>query len=161
MRSAHWFSDWLRGRKQIVKGGSRHLPVSHGVSILGPVSLLFTDGVPSHVTCDKIVMYADDSHFLNSSNKHDLINHKLKLQNMLSTVQTWYEQNILKVNPAKTEMMVFWMPKLAGLDGITVNYGGVQIRPVSKMKVLGVTLSLSPGLRWENHVSILQKSTPR
>ena len=159
--SAHWFSDWLRGRKQMVKGGSRHLPVSHGVvqgSILGPILfLLFTNDAPSHVNCDKIVMYADDSQFLNSSSKNDLINHKIKLEDMLCSVQIWYDQNSLKVNPAKTEMMVFGMPKRAGPGGITVNFGGAQIRPVSKMQVLGVTLD--PELRWENHISaVVRKS---
>ena len=141
--------------------GSRHLPVSHGVvqgSILGPMSfLLFTHNAPSHVNCDKIVMYANDSQFLNSSNKNDLINHKLKLEDMLSTVQIWYDQNSLKVNPAKSEMMVFGMPKRAGLGGITVNFGEAQIRPVPKMKVLGITLG--PELRWESHVSaVVRKS---
>ena len=102
-------------------------------------------------------MYADDSQFLNSSSKNDLINHKIKLEDMLCSVQIWYDQNSLKVNPAKTEMMVFGMPKRAGPGGITVNFGGAQIRPVSKMQVLGVTLD--PELRWENHISaVVRKS---
>ena len=157
----HWFSDWLCDRRQIVKGGSRHLPVSHGViqgSILGPVLfLLFTNDVACHVPCDKIVMYADDSQFLNSSNKNDLATYRLKLEDMLSAVQNWYDQNRLKVNPAKTEMMIFGMPKHSTLDDITVNFAGVQVRPATKMKVLGVTLD--PELRWEDHVStVIRKS---
>ena len=54
-------------------------------------------------------------------------------------------------------MMVFGMPKRAGPGSITVNFGRAQIRPVSKMQVLRVTLD--PELRWENHVSaVVRKS---
>ena len=141
---SHWFSDWLSDRRQIVRGGTRQLPVTHGViqgSTLGPVLfLLFTNDVASHVTCDKIVMYAEDSQFLNSSSKNDLASHKLKLEDMLSTVQNWYDQNSLKLNPTKTEMMIFGIPKQASSGDITVNFAGAQVRPVTKMKVLGVTL---------------------
>ena len=158
---SHWFSDWLSDRRQIVRGGTRQLPVSHGViqgSTLGPVLfVLFTNDVASHVTCDKIVMYADDSQFLNSSSKNDLASHKLKLEDMLSTVQNWYDQNSLKLNPTKTEMMIFGIPKQASSGYITVNFAGTQVRPVTKMKVFGVTLD--PELRWEDHVStVIRKS---
>ena len=118
---------------------------------------MFTNDVASHVPCDKIVMYADDSQFLNSSNKNGLVMHKLKLEEMFSAVQNWYDQNRLKVNPAKTEMMLFGMPKRSTPDDITVKFAGVQVRPVTKMKVLGVTLD--PELRWEDHVSmVIRKS---
>ena len=39
----------------------------------------------SHVVCDKIVMYADDSQFLNSFNKNDMNSHKRKVEDMLSS----------------------------------------------------------------------------
>ena len=135
--------------------------VTHGViqcSTLGPVLfLLFTNDVASYVTCDKIVMYADDSQFLNSSSKNDLASHKLKLEDMLSTVQNWYDHNSLKLNPTKTEMMIFGIPKQASSGDITVNFAGAQVRPVTKMKVLGFTLD--PELRWEDHVStVIRKS---
>ena len=158
---SHWFSDWLSDRRQVVKGGSGHLPVSHGViqgSILGPILfLLFTNDVASHVPCQKIVMYADDSQFLNSSRKNELAAHKLQLEDMLSAVQNWYDQNSLKVNPTKTEMMIFGLSKQENRSNFTVNFAGAQVRPVNSMKVLGVTLD--PELRWEDHVStVIRKS---
>ena len=79
----------------------------------------------------------------------NLATYRLKLEDMLSAVQNWYDQNRLKVDPAKTEMMIFGMPKHITLDDITVNFAGVQVRPATKMKVLGVTLD--PELRWEDH----------
>ena len=152
----HWFSDWLGGRQQLVKGGLHLLPVTHGViqgSTLGAILFsLFTNDVASHMTCDKVVMYAYDSQFLNSFNKSDINSHKRKLEYMLSIVQNWYDQNGLKVNPAKTEMMLFGMTK-QGIGGdIFVNFAGAEVRPTMKMKVLGVTLD--PELKWEDHVSM-------
>ena len=103
------------------------------------------------MTCDKIVMYADDSQFLNSSDKNDMNGHKRKLEDMLAIVQNWYDQNRLKINPAKTEMMFFGMPK-QGIGGdVIVKFAGAHVRPTMKMKVLGVILD--PELRWEDHVS--------
>ena len=102
-------------------------------------------------------MYADDSQFLNSSCKNELATHKLQLEDMLSAVQNWYDQNSLKVNPTKTEMMIFGLPKQENRSNITVNFAGAQVRPVGSMKVLGVTLD--PELRWEDHVStVIRKS---
>ena len=76
---------------------------------------------------------------------------------MLSAVQNWYDQNSLDVNPSKTEMMTFGLPKRENRSNITVNFGGVQARPVNNMKVLGVTLD--PELRWEDHVSTVTRKS--
>ena len=88
---------------------STSLPVSHGVvqgSILGPVLFLnFTNDLPSHVPCGKLVMYADDTQFLNACPRESLSEHSADLENMLSVVQAWYHQNRLKVNPCKTELV--------------------------------------------------------
>ena len=57
--------DWLKDRVQMVRGGSVYLPVTHRVvqgSTLGPVLFaLFTNDLSSHVPCNKLVMYADDT----------------------------------------------------------------------------------------------------
>ena len=76
-----------------------------------------------------------------------------QLEDMLSADQNWYDQNSLKVNPTKTEMMIFGLPKRENQSSITVSFAGVQVRPVNNMKVLGVTLESE--LRWEDHVSTM------
>ena len=65
-----WFSAWLGGRTQTVRGGSLAMDVTHGVvqgSILGPILfLVFTNDLPQHVPHGKLVMYADDTQFLDA-----------------------------------------------------------------------------------------------
>ena len=71
----------------MVRGGSVSMPVTHGVvqgSILGPVLFsLFINDLPSHVPCDKLVIYADDTQFINSCDRGSLESHQAALEGML------------------------------------------------------------------------------
>ena len=60
---------------------------------------------------------------------------------MLSAVQNWYEQNSLKVNPTKTETMIFGLPKRENRRNVTVNFAGVQVRPVALVYEVLVTIA--------------------
>ena len=92
---SHWFADWLSDRCQSVRGGSSStLPVTHGVvqgSVLGPVLfLLFTNDFASHVSSGKVIMYADDTQFIDSDTplNQDLL--KTRIACTLATVITWF-----------------------------------------------------------------------
>ena len=152
-----WFADWLCNRVQVVKGCSTSLPVSHGVvqgSILGPVLfLIFTNDLPSHVPCGKLVMYADDTQFLNACPRESLSEHSADLENMLSVVQAWYHQNRLKVNPCKTELVFFGADRSESVSEFSVKFAGAVVKPSRKVKILGVILNSR--LQWEDHVSLV------
>ena len=105
-----WFSAWLRGRTQTVRGGScTPLEVTHGVvqgSNLGPVLfLLFANDLPQHVPHGKIVMYADDAQFLDADFPSNLQALKARIERSLAVSLKWFTQNRLKINPTKTEMV--------------------------------------------------------
>ena len=82
-----WFSAWLRGRTQTVRGGECALEVTHGMvqgSILGPVLfLIFTNDLPQHVPYGRIVMYADDAQFIDADfpSNHQAL--KARIENTL------------------------------------------------------------------------------
>ena len=149
-----WFSDWLSDRKQVVKGGLIPLSVSHGVvqgSILGPVLFsVFTNDLPSHVPCGKLVMYADDTQFLNTCERASLEDHSAELEAMFSVVQAWYNQNCLKLNPSKTELILFGSEQTRDFS---VNFAGASVMACPKVKMLGVMLDSR--LQWVDHVSLV------
>ena len=131
------------------------LPVTHGVvqgSILGPVLFsLFINDLASHVPCEKLVMYADDTQFLNSCERGNLESHQTALESVLDVVQTWFHQNSLKINPTKTELVVFGATSSDELNDFSISFAGASVRPSPTVKIIGVVLDCD--LRWEAHLS--------
>ena len=62
---SEWFLSYLSDRKQMVKGSSSLLPLTHGVaqgSIVGPILfLIFINDMPSHLPHGRLLSYADDT----------------------------------------------------------------------------------------------------
>ena len=154
-----WFSVWLRGRTQTVRGGTETLDVTHGViqgSILGPVLfLLFTNDLPQHISNGKLIMYADDTQFLDADQPTNIQALKSRIENSLSVALTWFTQNRLKINPAKTEMVTLKSRRLNLDKNISVSFGNDKISPVGSVKVLGVTIDSH--LEWVDHISTVGK----
>ena len=150
-----WFRAWLSERTQVVRGGSpEQLSVSHGVvqgSILGPVLfILFTNDLPQHIPYGKIVLYADDAQFLDTDLPHKYLELKTRIETSLAIALRWYTQNRLKLNPSKTEMIIFKSRRLNHPE-FSITIGDSKITPVTSVKILGVTLDAN--MTWEKHVS--------
>ena len=96
-------------------------------------------------------MYADDTQFLNSCDRGGLESHQAVLEGMLETVQTWFYQNKLKINPTKTELIVFSASTTDRTNGFSISFAGALVKPSPTVKILGVVLD--PDLRFEAHVS--------
>ena len=153
---SHWFQDWLTGRSQTIRGGSQQpIPVTHGVvqgSVLGPaLFLIFTNDLASHITHGKLVMYADDAQFLDSEAPNDLRRLETRIESTLATALNWFTKNSLKINPTKTELLLFKTRKRRTRE-ITVHFGDHTLVTAKKAKVLG--LVLDPALTWEHHVTL-------
>ena len=130
---------WLRGRTQTVRGGSRALEVTHGViqgSILGPILfLLFTNGLPQHIPYGKVVMYADDTQFLDSEFPSNVQALKARIESSLHMSLTWFVQNRLKINPTKTEMIIMRSRRQKANADFIINFGNDEISPRQSVKV--------------------------
>ncbi len=145
-----WFLSYISCRKQSVKiGNTLSEPVSldFGVpqgSVLGPILFtLYTTPLSKVISSHKYIrhhLYADDTQIyieLTPINAEVAIPH---LQECLREVQAWMASNKLKLNPDKTEFIVFGSPdqrsKLAGLFPIDIL--GNSISPSDNVRNLGV-----------------------
>ena len=150
-----WFSAWLRGRTQTVRGGSVAMNVTHGViqgSILGPILfLVFTNDLPQHIQHGKLVMYADDTQFLDADHPTNILTLKSRIESSLSVGLRWFTQNRLKINPAKTEMIVLKSRRQNFDSDFSVHFGNDEIKPTHSVKVLGVVIDSH--LLWDCHVA--------
>ena len=120
------------------------LDVTHGViqgSILGPVLfLIFTNDLPQHISHGKIVMYADDTQFLDADCPSNIQVLKTRIENSLSVALKWFTQNRLKINPAKTEMVILKSRRKNINGNFDIYFGNDKISPSHSVKVLGVTI---------------------
>ena len=146
--STHWFKDYFTGRTQSVRS-STVLNIDYGVvqgSNLGPVMYtLFTNDLSCHLSPHaSIVSYADDTQIIHSAppTPAGLAELRTKVESDLKALARWFTGNRLKVNPSKTEIVLFGTPAVLKKlpEDFTLSFGDVQVKPVPDMKVLGVQL---------------------
>ena len=155
-----WFRSYLAGRRQVVRGGSLSLPLSHGVpqgSLVGPILFsIFTNDLPSYLPHGRLVSYADDTQLLDSAHPRNLSVLKARQEDTLRAVLSYFTSNSLKMNPAKTTLLlVGTTPNLKKTSSFHLNLPGHVLTPSPFVKMLGVTLD--PTLSWEKHISNVVK----
>ena len=157
---ARWFGSYLGGRRQVVRGGSLSLQLSHGVpqgSLVGPILFsIFTNDLPSFLPHGRLVSYADDTQLLDSAHPDDLSSLKSRLEETLLTVKSYFTSNSLKMNPSKTTLILVGTPhNLKRTSSFRINIADHVLTPSSSVKMLGVTINQS--LSWEEHISSVVK----
>ena len=101
-----------------------------------------------------VVQYADDTQVLVSGKKSEIQNVIDRMETALSSLDIWIRANGLKVNAAKTQLMLLGSPQnLRTLPGIKVTFRDHDLIPVSEAKNLG--LNFDSSLNWDRHVYIL------
>jgi exonuclease III len=162
-----WFVSYLFQRTQSIKirdACSAKMPLLYGVpqgSVLGP--LLFTSystplsNIISSYDCSHH-LYADDTQLyieLSPSTASSALN---RLQDCLGAVKIWMTDNRLKLNPDKTEFMLFGdklvQSKFSNL--LPVNVLGETIFPSNKVKNLGVIFDSESSFSY--HISQICRS---
>ena len=95
-------------------------------------------------------MYADDTQSLTTCNQANLGEHSADLEAMLSVVQAWYNQNSLRINPNKTELILFGANCTTDFS---IQFAGALVRSTEKVKILCVVVDSR--LQWVDHVSLV------
>jgi hypothetical protein len=134
-------SDW----QDVYKGSAQG-------SILGPITYnMFTNDMLM-VLDDKVEIYnyVDDNSLLSAD--YDYKEAQQKLICNVEKLMCWFEQNEMKVNPAKFNYIVFG--KNDNVDGINVN--GTIIESQKEVKLLGLTLDNK--FTFSTHISNLSKN---
>ncbi len=153
-----WFISYLSGRTQAVNVNSTisdskliDIGIPQG-SIIGPLLfIIYVNSLPDCINC-KCVMYADDTTLLFSSSDPATLQHEMN--DNLSKIAKWFENNQLTLNIRKTNFMIFGTKHcLRNYNDICLNYGNDMIERVDKFKYLGVIFD--PILSWCDHVDYI------
>ena len=162
----NWFKSFLFGRTQKVMIGSSFsevLEVLFGVpqgSVLGPVLFnIYMRNLPKYIEshCFLTSCYADDSNArLQFSLNFQYFNISQRVPNLLQNIGTWMNEHFLKINPDKTEVILFAPNHSSKIGGLFLN-DQTCLRFSSNVKLLGVNLDES--LNFNNHVNEVVSSS--
>ena len=151
-KALSWFSNFLKNRKQTVMVNgtvSDPLLVLFGVpqgSVLGPILFnIYTRSLSRLISkCGYITGgYADDNHAMKSfplPMQFNVIS--TDIPQLVTTISNWMNKFALKINPDKTEIIVFYPPNLHNqrvINGVILADGSC-IRFSKSAKNLGVYL---------------------
>lgn len=164
-----WISSYLNDRYQtVVINGDLSTPVllKYGVpqgSVLGPKKyvmytkplgdLIQRHGLDYH-------FYADDTQLYLAFKPKDNVaqqNALSRIEGCLVDINAWMTRNMLKLNSAKSEVIVFASKhNLGRTEDITVKVGDSIVKPTSDVRNLGVIFDSS--MTMEQHVNSVSRS---
>ena len=154
-----WLHSYLSGRSQSVdfnNDTSQSLPLKSGVpqgSILGPLLFIsYTSDLAQHQFSSSMRTYADDTFLVASCSPTFLPETIESLNEDVSKIVQWSENNALIINPTKSKLIVADpTSRLPQENDLHLVVGDTRIEPSSHLTVLGLTLDT----KWsfESHVA--------
>lgn len=164
----NWFSNYITNRMQKVKIGdsfSANKTLAYGVpqgSVLGPLLFtLYTSPLASVLAEFPAVgyhLYADDTQLYMNLTPENAVTALDTLNSCTLAIFNWLSANKLKVNPDKTELILFGnrqhSSRLTNL--FPIDLLGTKLEPANTVRNLGVIFDSA--LTLSNHVSSICKS---
>jgi len=156
-----WFASYLQDHSQVVqikRQRSANQPLNTGVpqgSVLGPVLFsLYTKSITDLLRRHDVQyhLYADDSQIYVTTTIDELDNAQRKLEECLAAVQQWMVDHSLKLNPDKTEFIVFASREVSKrLPPRLLHVGSAEVEQSQCVKNLGFYMNTN--LTYEQHVN--------
>ena len=152
-----WFKNYLTGRKQYVlynNTQSSKQYITCGVpqgSVLGPLLfLIYINDTPNCLKHSKSIVFADDTTiFASCNNMNTLYNN---MNDDLANLINWFKANMLSLNIAKTNYLLFPSSKLVNVGGNMKLYAGAdEIIRNECCKFLGIIIDDKLG--WLDHIN--------
>lgn len=129
---------------------SDQLPITSGVpqgSVLGPLLfILFINDLPYNLETDSILFADDTSLMVKAVTTHSLVT---ECQRHVRDCLTWFRDNSLQVNIAKTQVINFTRAKSEQI--LDLNVCNTELQTVYSTKFLGVFVDCE--LNWKTHVA--------
>ena len=118
-------------------------------SVLGPLLfVIYTNDLPLSIN-NKMILFADDTTVLfHEHSENSLI---LNINNTFSLLNNWYEQNALKLNIDKTQLLCL----RNNIREVTVDYTSQVLNVSDHAKFLG--LYIDKNLNYNSHIDFLVK----
>ena len=161
-----WFEAYLAEHSQQVqvRGAdgqpirSVSLPITTGVyqgTALGPILFsIFCNDLALHIPDATIVQYADDVQIFVKGRKQQIAELISSLERILTVLADWFCTYGMKVNPTKTQLMVYGTKNaLRDFPPVQIRFGNSLISESLTVKNLGLTMDRF--LSFEPHINQL------
>ena len=109
-------------------------------SSLGPLLYcVFANDLSLFAEDSVVVQYADDTQILVSGKKSEIQTVVSRMEHVLASLDVWFRTNGLKVNAAKTQLMLLGSRQnLRSVSDIAVKFRGHDLLPISEAENLGL-----------------------